>query len=136
GPDVFAMLDGRTPAGTPVILPPSGKVEGLLALAANEIRDTAEQLGFLAEVDAGSNSWAVHGSRTTTGMPVACNDSHRALDVPTVYWQAHVACPEFDVIGGTFPGLPGFPHFGHNGSVTWSITHTGADYQDLYIEEF
>ena len=86
--------------------------------------------------EAGSNSWAVHGSRTTTGTAVLCNDSHRALDVPNVYWQVHVACPEFDVIGATFPGLPGFPHFGHNGHVAWNITHTAADYQDLYVEQF
>jgi penicillin amidase len=67
---------------------------------------------------------------------VICNDSHRALDVPNVYWQVHVACPEFDVVGATFPGVPAFPHFGHNGRVVWNITHTSADYQDLYVEQF
>ena len=46
-----------------------------------------------------------------------CNDSHRALDTPNVYWQCRVTCPDFDVTGATFPGLPGFPHFGFNGSV-------------------
>lgn len=136
GPEAFAKLDTQPPAGTPAIVPPSGAVQRLFAQAADDLRAAAPQLGFLAEVEAGSNSWAVHGSRTTTGMPVICNDSHRALDVPTVYWQAHAACPEFNVVGGTFPGLPGFPHFGHNGHVAWNITHTGADYQDLYIEEF
>ncbi|MHB8576158.1 MAG: penicillin acylase family protein [Dehalococcoidia bacterium] len=136
GPDVYAKLNDRPPLGSIVIVPPSGNIEGLLQQAADDIRDSAAQLGFLAEVEAGSNSWAVHGSRTTTGMPVTCNDSHRALDVPSVYWQSHITCPEFDVIGATFPGLPGFPHFGHNSKVAWSITHTSADYQDLYIEEF
>ena len=38
--------------------------------------------------------------------------------------------------GLSFPGLPGFPHFGHNDWVAWSVTHTNADYQDLYIERF
>src|SRR6185437_16956049 len=136
GPEAYARIDGRPPVGSAVILPPSGAVTRLFEQAAAEIATAAQQLGFLAEVEAGSNSWAVHGSRTTTGMPVICNDSHRALDVPTVYWQAHVACPEFDVIGATFPGTPGFPHFGHNGRVAWNITHGSADYQDLYIEEF
>jgi penicillin amidase len=136
GPEAYARLDGRSPEGSPLILPPSGDVAPLLAQAVEELRAAAAPLGFLNDVEPGSNSWAVHGSRTTTGLPVTCNDSHRALDVPTVYWQAHVACPDFDVIGATFPGLPGFPHFGHNGRVAWSITHTGADYQDLYVEEF
>ena len=40
------------------------------------------------------------------------------------------------MIGATFPGLPAFPHFGHNGKVAWNITHTHADYQDLYVEQF
>ena len=65
-----------------------------------------------------------------------CNDSHRALDTPNVYWQCHLTCPDFDVSGATFPGLPGFPHFGFNGSVAWAITHGDADTQDLYLERF
>ena len=65
-----------------------------------------------------------------------CNDSHRALDVPNAYWQVHIACPEFNVAGATFAGFPGFPHFGFNGAVAWNITHTQADYQDLFIEKF
>jgi penicillin G amidase len=136
GPEAFARLDRRTPPGSSVILPPGGVYQRLTAEAAAEIHAAAESLGFLAEVEAGSNSWAVHGSRTTTGKPVLCNDSHRALDVPNVYWQVHVSCPEFNVIGATFPGMPGFPHFGHNDHVGWNITHTAADYQDLYIERF
>lgn len=136
GPEAYAKLDTRAPAGSPLILPPGGAITSLIEQAADELREAAAQLGFLAEAEAGSNSWAVHGSRTTTGMPVLCNDSHRALDVPSVYWQAHVSCPSFDVIGATFPGLPAFPHFGHNGAAGWNITHTSADYQDLYIEQF
>jgi penicillin amidase len=136
GPERFAMLEFGSPVGSSVILPPGGVVSRLFAQAAEEIAAAAEHLGFLAEVMAGSNSWAVHGSRTTTGKPVLCNDSHRALDVPSVYWQVHVSCPTFNVIGATFPGMPAFPHFGHNGRVAWNITHTGGDYQDLYIEQF
>ncbi|MGE0569837.1 MAG: penicillin acylase family protein [Dehalococcoidia bacterium] len=136
GPDAYARLEAGSPPGSAVILPPGAKVESLLNEAADEIAAAAETLGYLAHGDGGSNSWAVHGSRTTTGKPVVCNDSHRGLDVPNAYWQIHVTCPEFNVIGATFAGLPGFPHFGYNGSVAWNITHTQADYQDLYVERF
>ncbi|MBI2759808.1 MAG: penicillin acylase family protein, partial [Chloroflexi bacterium] len=135
GPELYAQLEGEAVDTAALILPSSGTAR-LIEEANEDIQAAAGHLGFLAELDAGSNSWAVHGSRTTTGMPVLCNDSHRQLDVPNVYWQAHLSCPEFNVIGATFPGVPGFPHFGHNGSVAWNITHTSADYQDLYIEEF
>ena len=34
------------------------------------------------------------------------------LEAPSVYYQNHIACDEFDVVGLSFPGVPGFPHLG------------------------
>ena len=136
GPETWAKLQFLPAAGTSVIVPPGDKIARLYLHASEEIGAAAEHIGFLSEIEAGSNSWVVSGSRTTTGKPVLCNDSHRALDVPNAYWQGHGACPGFNVPGATFAGFPGFPHFGFNGSVGWNITHTQADYQDLFIEKF
>jgi penicillin G amidase len=137
GPEALARLETRPPLGSPIAVPPDGRltrpVSRLLAAA---LGDVAGHLGFLAEVEPGSNAWAVSGRRTAHGGAVLCNDSHRALDTPNVYWQCRVTCPEFDVSGATFPGIPGFPHFGFNGSVAWAITHADADSQDLYLERF
>ena len=137
GADAFQRLETRPAVGTPVAVPPDGRltrpVAGLLDEALDEV---AAHLGFVAEVEPGSNAWAVSGRRTAHGGAVICNDSHRALDTPNVYWQCRVTCPDFDVTGATFPGLPGFPHFGYNGSVAWAITHADADTQDLYLERF
>ena len=83
----------------------------------------------------GSNAWAVTGARTRGGRPMIAGDSHRTLDFPGVYQQVRLACPEFDVIGFSFPGVPGIQHFGHAGEVAWAITNAMADYQDLYLEE-
>jgi penicillin amidase len=138
GPEAYARLDLRSPLGSATILPPGhdGAIGNVLSRGAEDLDAAFSTLAPVISLDGGSNSWVVHGSRVTTGKPVACNDSHRRLDVPTVYWQVHLACPQFQVAGATFPGVPGLPHFGHNGSVTWSITHGCADTQDLYIEEF
>lgn len=136
GPDAWRQLQFLPPESSAVILPPGGAISQLFTDANEEITVCAEHLGFVSEISAGSNSWVVSGSRTTTGKPVLCNDSHRALDVPNAYWQVHVSCPAFNVAGATFAGFPGFPHFGFNGSVGWNITHTQGDYQDLYIEKF
>ena len=133
GPEAFGPLETRPPAGSPLAVPPDGRVSRLVEAA---LADVAGHLGFLAEAEPGSNAWAVSGRRTTHGGAVICNDSHRALDTPNVYWQCRVSCPDFDVVGATFPGLPGFPHFGFNGAVAWAITHADADTQDLYIERF
>ncbi|WP_229069177.1 penicillin acylase family protein [Actinoplanes sp. DH11] len=75
----------------------------------------------------GSNAWAVPGE--------IAGDPHRLLELPGVYQQIRLACPEFDVAGLTFPGVPGVQHFGHAGSVAWAITNAMADYQDLYVED-
>ncbi|MGE0599817.1 MAG: penicillin acylase family protein [Dehalococcoidia bacterium] len=136
GTEKWQSLQFLPAVGTSVILPPGTQIKQLYTDASAEIGAVAEHLGFLSEIDAGSNSWVVSGARTTTGKPVICNDSHRALDVPNAYWQVHLSCPEFNVAGATFAGFPGFPHFGFNGSVAWNITHTQADYQDLFIEKF
>ena len=137
GPEAFARLETRPPLGSPIAVPPDGRLTRPVSrLLESALGDVAGHLGFLAEVEPGSNAWAVSGRRTAHGGAVLCNDSHRALDTPNVYWQCRVTCPEFDVTGATFPGIPGYPHFGFNGSVAWAITHADADSQDLYLERF
>lgn len=136
GPRAYALLEGIEPAGINLILPPGGTADRTYASTAEEVRAMAADLGTLGSDEGGSNSWVVSGARMTTGKPVICNDSHRPLDVPNVYWQVHVWCPQFNVAGGAFPGVPAFPHFGFNGDLAWNITHGQADYQDLWFEEF
>jgi penicillin G amidase len=82
--------------------------------------------------DGGSNNWALAGTRTASGLPLLAGDPHRPLEMPNVYIQGHIAGPTFDVLGFSIPGVPGFPHFGHNDRVAWCITHAMADDQDLY----
>jgi penicillin G amidase len=137
GPAAFARLETRPPLGSPIAVPPGGRLAAPVSrLLDDALGDIVGHLGFLAEVEPGSNAWAVSGRLTAHGGAVICNDSHRALDTPNVYWQCRVSCPSFEVVGATFPGLPGFPHFGFNGSVGWAITHADGDTQDLYLERF
>ena len=82
----------------------------------------------------GSNAWVIGGRRTASGLPLLAGDPHRTIELPGCYQQVGLACPEFDVVGFTFPGVPGVQHFAHTGSVAWGITNAMADYQDLTIE--
>ena len=136
GPEKTAMIFPGYEPGHLLILPPGEAYRGALDDGLEELSRGAASLNYLHESDLGSNSFALAGDRTESGMPVLAGDSHRALDTPNVYYQNHVTCPDFDVVGLSFAGLPGFPHFGHNAHVAWSVTHTWADYQDLYIERF
>jgi len=142
GVDASDALDPRPLPGMRVTVPPLGRIPredpraALLEQARADVERAAGHLGFLAEAEGGSNAWVIGAARTTTGSPLLVNDSHRALDTPNTYWQAHLRCPEFTVSGATFPGIPGFPHFGHNGRVGWAITNAAGDAQDLFVEHF
>ena len=104
-----------------------------------ELREPIAALSLLpaaAEIQGGSNNWAVAPGRTATGRPLLAGDPHRAFELPGMYAQLHLRCEEFDAVGLTVPGVPAFPHFGHNGSVAWCVTHAFADIHDLYVEQF
>jgi penicillin amidase len=84
----------------------------------------------------GSNNWALSAGRSATGRPFLAGDPHRVFEIPNMYAQGHLACDAFDVIGLTVPGVPGFPHFAHNGRVAWCVTHAFVDIHDLFVERF
>ena len=135
GPELAVKLGTYGDHDGVLIVPPGAEYHQALA-DLSELQPGEAALAEAAEVQGGSNNWAVHGSRSASGKPLVAGDPHRALDTPNVYYQNHVACPEFDVVGYSFGGVPGFPHFAHNAQVAWCITHAMADYQDLYVERF
>ncbi|MFZ5823802.1 MAG: penicillin acylase family protein, partial [Bacillota bacterium] len=136
GPEAVAKLYRGNQPGERVMLPPDGTYSGRVGDALAELQTAMEALFWLQEADGGSNSWVVAGPLTRSGKPLLAGDPHRAPDVPSPYYPNHIACHAFDVTGLSFPGVPGFPHFGHNERVAWCITHTGADAQDLFVERF
>ena len=131
-----AELFPSYPPGQPVIIPTGADYAGAVDFGLEQLLQHSANLNLIGEMDSGSNSWVISGERTATGGPILAGDSHRGLDTPSVYYQNHLACDTFDVVGNSFAGVPGFPHFGHNQWVAWCVTHTAADYQDLYIELF
>ncbi len=88
----------------------------------------------------GSNSWAVDGSRTTTGKPLLANDPHLGPAMPSIWYQMGLHCRTvsaecpFDVAGFTFSGMPGVI-IGHNARVAWGFTNLPVDVTDLYLEQ-
>ena len=136
GPRRTARLHPGYQPGHLQILPPGAEFIGEATGALEELERGAALADRLKEMEQGSNNWSLSGQLTESGKPLLAGDPHRGLDTPNVYYQNHVACPDFDVVGVSFPGVPGFPHFGHNQWVSWGVTHTGADYQDLFVERF
>ena len=81
----------------------------------------------------GSNAWVVGPGRSTTGGALLANDPHLGLQAPGVWYLAHLETPGLELIGATLPGIPAVV-LGHNGTIAWGFTNTGADTQDLFIE--
>ncbi len=136
GPDRAAELTRAAQPHPLLIVPPGAEYRGMRADGYAEMDRHASAMFLVPGATQGSNNWALAGSRTASGKPLVAGDPHRSLDVPNVYYQNHLACPDWDAIGLSFPGVPGLPHFGHNARVAWCVTHAMADYQDLFIERF
>lgn len=125
--------------GRDFLLMPQGAEADRWRASLADLAPAVAALMEAAEPDAtggGSNNWAVSAGLSATGRPLLAGDPHRVFELPNMYAQGHLACPEFDVIGLTVPGVPGFPHFAHNGKVAYCVTHGFADIHDLYVERF
>lgn len=87
----------------------------------------------------GSNNWVVGGSLTASGKPLLANDTHLAIQMPSIWYENALHClgddPEcpYQLIGFSFAGTPGVV-IGHNEHITWGVTNEAADTQDLFIE--
>ena len=83
---------------------------------------------------AGSNNWVVSGAHTASGKPMLSNDMHLSHTAPGIWYEADLLAGGFHVAGVSIPGLP-LIIVGHNEHIAWGFTNTGADVQDVYVEE-
>ena len=125
-PDRLFELFPPYPGDAPVALP---DLAGVWSEA------PVEAAGAPAPATAGSpangpNGWVLGGARTTTGKPLLANDPHLDLGAPSVWYLAHLDCPEFRAIGATLPGIPGIV-LGRNDRIAWGFTNGNIDSQDL-----
>ena len=152
-PEQIAELFPAYPADHPVIVNKIGDLTSASAptpASAFDIPDatlaTLQQNASLLDValgpagdGIGSNSWAVSGKLSSTGMPILANDPHLGIQMPSIWYQIHLECKpvsdacSFNVAGFSFAGVPGVV-IGHNEHVAWGFTNVGPDVMDLYIE--
>ena len=88
----------------------------------------------------GSNSWAISGEHTESGLPLLANDPHLSVQLPAIWYENGLHCYpknrdcELDVVGFSFAGSP-YIVIGHNSYIAWGFTNMGPDVQDLFIEK-
>jgi penicillin G amidase len=79
-----------------------------------------------------SNNWVIHGSLTDTGKPYLNNDPHLSLSSPGVSITMHLQSPNTNVMGASFPLLPGIA-IGRTNTISWGISANPADAQDIFV---
>ncbi|HXF63847.1 MAG TPA: penicillin acylase family protein, partial [Caldilineaceae bacterium] len=137
GPIRAADLEPDFPKQNPVIMEAVGSetVTRLLSTAGlllNEYEKVKQWIGPAGDGQ-GSNSWAIAPKHSMTRRAILCNDPHLALQMPGVWYENHLECPDFRVSGASFAGVPGVV-IGHNEHIAWGFTNACVDVQDLYLE--
>ncbi|PCH76872.1 MAG: penicillin acylase family protein [Flavobacteriaceae bacterium] len=82
----------------------------------------------------GSNSWVIAPEKTSTGSVIFANDPHIAFSQPSVWYEAHIQTPDYEMYGYYLAGTP-FPLLGHNREYAYGITMFENDDIDFYEEE-
>lgn len=82
----------------------------------------------------GSNAWAISGSRTQSGKPLLAGDPHIRFSVPSVWYEAQLSAPGFELYGYHNALVP-VAFLGHNLDFGWSLTMFQNDDLDLIAEK-
>ena len=82
----------------------------------------------------GSNAWAISASRTASGKPLLAGDPHIGYAAPSVWYEAHLSAPGFELYGH-HQALNPLALLGHNMAFGWSLTMFQNDDMDLIAEK-
>ena len=127
---------GPYPAASPAPLPPEAVTAAQGAAANEALAALAASRPIVAGIAQGfemSNNWAVSGALTASGKPLLAGDPHLSLTLPSIWYEAQLTDPNYDVVGVQFPGAPGIV-IGHNQAAAWSATD-GENQETFYYYE-
>jgi penicillin G amidase len=120
-----AIFDGRSAEAPPSVDPQSGMSS--IAVRVPSVAPIFPDSGF-------SNSWAISGARSWTGAPIVAFDPHLEYTNPSIWYEAMLEAPGFQVAGMTLPGLPGIGS-GRTLHLAWGETAAMISQSFLYREE-
>lgn len=107
----------------------NAELTGGFAKAMNDLYDILPISPFI-----GSNSWVIGADKTKNGKVIFANDPHIGFSQPSVWYQAHLKTPDFEMYGFHLALVP-FPLLGHNKDYAYGLTMFENDDVDFYIEE-
>lgn len=124
------------PKGEPTI-PVQSK--DTVAKVAQSLASMANQLGIIEKTAPfppfhGSNGWVLSGTKTKSGKPILSNDTHIGFSQPSVWYEAHLECPDFKFYGNFLAGTP-LAALGHSQYGGWGLTMFENDDVDFFREK-
>ena len=81
----------------------------------------------------GSNSWVLGPTKTKTGKVLFANDPHIGFAQPSVWYEAYLETPDFQLYGYHLAGYP-FAILGHNRQMALGLTMLENDDVDFFRE--
>ncbi len=132
--EIDALWPANGGAGHPQAALEPALEPGLAATAAKLAQLLPHFPGPYTQTQTASNEWAVDGRHTASGAPLLAGDPHLAFGLPGIWYLARIEWPGHVLVGATAPGVP-FLVLGHNGHIGWTFATTGADVQDLFVEQ-
>lgn len=82
----------------------------------------------------GSNSWVIAPEKSATGKVLFANDPHIGFASPSVWYEAHLNTPDYEVYGYFVAGMP-FAFLAHNQQAAMGLTMFENDDIDFFLEE-
>jgi penicillin amidase len=139
GKEMFEVLYPETHPGLDPVIP-EGTKWNFTPIQVNPPRGDYPLIatnGSLSQPDPhfGSNSFVVNGKKTANGKTLLANEPDLSLNLPSIWYLAHLNAPGVNVMGSTIPGAPGVV-LGFNDHVAWGFTNAKRDLVDWYRIEF
>lgn len=102
------------------------QIAGLVA----DIENKYSTVGFFE----GSNAWVISGNKTVSGKPILAGDPHIAFSCPSVWYEAHLITPDFELYGHYLSGNP-LALLGLSRKTAWTLTMFQNDDVDFFLEK-
>lgn len=130
GLDYLKDLDVAPTTNGTLIKNSKPEIEAIESLS-TDIAQITQKLPIPAFI--GSNSWVVAPQKTSTGKVLFANDPHIGYAQPSVWYEAHLVTPNYEMYGYHLAGIP-FPLLGHNRDYAYGLTMFENDDIDFYKE--
>jgi penicillin amidase len=86
--------------------------------------------------ESGSNNWVINKAKSKNGFAMLANDPHLDLKTPLFWYWINIQSPDFNVIGGSVPGVPVVVS-GTNGRVAWGLTNAYINTADaVFLKDY